>query len=217
MNYIFVPGCALMSYKPRLAELLKQWAERHYGKMTDLLTCCFNRPELVDGCCLVTPCTTCDQRYRKLYPECGIRFMLEDLADADDFPFPDYAGVTMSIQDTCSGRTDPRYLNTVRRLLQRMHIKLVEPAKSGPTGRCCGQILYGKQPLEKVELFMKSRASEMPCDEVVVYCASCIQAIHCGGRKPRYLLDLLFGESTDTRFRDIVEWNSCLYRFRESH
>ena len=36
----------------------------------------------------------------------------------------------------------------------------------------------------------------MPEKQVVVYCISCIKSMHIGGKSPRYLVDLLFGEHT---------------------
>lgn len=217
MKYIYAPGCALVCYKPHLADRLKEVVEAHYGPVETLLTCCFRRPPLEAGSCILTPCTTCDQHYRKLYPDCETKWLLEEMLSWDDFPFPDYGGEEMSVQDTCSGRTDDRYLDTVRRLLERMNIRVVEAAKSGRKGRCCGQLLYGKQPLEKVESFMEGRAAEMPCEDVVTYCASCNLAMNRGGRSPRYLPDLLFGEPTEGVADDIVGWNTALADFRATH
>ena len=36
----------------------------------------------------------------------------------------------------------------------------------------------------------------MPAEDVVVYCVSCAKAMFIGGKRPRYLVDLLFGEAT---------------------
>lgn len=217
MNYVYAPGCALMCYKPRLAERLAEWVTRRYGNAETLLRCCFHTPHLEAGTCILTPCTTCDQRYRRLYPDCETRWLLEEMLGWEDFDFPDYGGEEMTLHDTCSGRSDERYLLTVRRLLERMNIRLREAERSGKKGRCCGQLLYGKQPLEKVEAFMKSRADEMPCEQVVVYCASCIQAMFCGGKQPRFLLDLLFGEPTEWPAVGVDAWNRTLLSFRDAH
>jgi hypothetical protein len=43
---------------------------------------------------------------------------------------------------------------------------------------------------------MRDRAAQMPADDVAVYCVSCCKAMFIGGKRPRYLLDLLFGEET---------------------
>lgn len=217
MEYLFAPGCALMAYKPHLAEKLKEVIVGIYGPMDTLLSCCFNRPEVKVGTCIITPCTTCNSHYRTLYKDCTTLFFLAELADSTTFPFPDYKGIEMSIQDSCAGRTDPVYLDSIRKLLQRMNIKVVEAEKSGAKAKCCGQVLYGKAPIEKVETFMKTRAQEMPCEDVVVYCASCMQGIMYGGKRAHYILDLLFNEPTQVEEINITTWNNKLKAFRDTH
>lgn len=217
MKYIYAPGCALMSYKPHLADKLKEIADQKYGQTETLLACCFNKPDLEPGTCIITPCATCAQNYVKGFPECTSSFFLSELADSEDFPFPDYGGVSMSIQDTCTAKTQPEVMDAIRKLLKRMNINLVEPAFSGKKSKCCGQIFYGKLSTDKVEDLMTKRAEEMPCEDVVVYCASCIMSMTVGGKRPRYIVDLLFGEPTDLKISGADEWNGRLRNFRESH
>ena len=216
MKYIYAPGCALMIYKPHLAEKLKTVIEGIYGPMDTLLSCCFNLPELEEGTCIITPCTTCNNRYRTLYKDCTSSYFLATLAESETFPFPDYHGISMSIQDTCSGRTDELYLNAIRKLLKRMNINIVEAEKSGKRGKCCGSVLYGKSPIEKVEAYMKKRAQEMPEEDVVVYCASCIQGISLGNKRARFIIDLLFDEPTSADPSGIVSWHNRLGEFQKN-
>lgn len=152
---------------------------------------------------------------QKICPDAEPVFLLEKLLETDIFPFPNYQGMEMSIQDTCSARLDPKVLSVVRRLLERMNIRLSEPLRSGNHSKCCGQKFYGKLPVEEVESLMVKRAGEMPCEEVVVYCASCITSMSVGGKRPRYLLDLLFGEATDPFLMGADTWNSQLSSFRK--
>lgn len=216
MKYLFAPGCALMSYKPHLADKLKKLIIDKYGEMDNLLECCFTKPEIEEGTLIITPCVTCASRYTNMYPKCYSEFFLETIVESDDFDFPDYGGAMMSIQDTCSSRTMPETQATIRKLLEKMNIKLVEPARTGIKAKCCGQTLYGKADIEKVRSFMKTRASEMPCEEVVVYCSSCIMSMTQGGKHPRYILDLIFGEKTSINY-GIESWNKRLADFRKKH
>lgn len=217
MRYLYVPGCALMSYKPQLAERVKETVAAMYGPMDTLLTCCFDRPSVEPGTRIVTPCTTCADRYARDCPECTVELLLETLADRTDFPFPDYRGAEMSLQDTCSARSSPARLAAVRKLLERMNIRLREPQRSGANAKCCGQTFYGKVPAEKVAALMKARADEMPVPDVVVYCASCIMSLTVGGKRPHYLLDLLYGEPTAMPDADVTGWNRNLLAFRQAH
>ena len=102
----------------------------------------------------------------------------------------------MSIHDACPTRTEERVHKAIRTLLDKMNIKILEPKNTCTKAICCGDSFYGILPVEQVKDRMKQRADQMPCDNVVVYCVSCIKAMHIGGKKPRYLVDLLFGEET---------------------
>ena len=62
---------------------------------------------------------------------------------------------------------------------------------------------------------MMSRADEMPVENVVVYCVSCVKSMHLGGKKPRYLVDLLFSESTDPQTYEPDAWHEELDTFAE--
>ena len=64
---------------------------------------------------------------------------------------------------------------------------------------------------------MVKRASEMPLEEVVVYCVSCIKSIHIGGKKPRYLIDLLLDEETDPQTFEPHAWHKELEDYMAIH
>ncbi|MHC9538879.1 MAG: hypothetical protein AB9903_05115 [Vulcanimicrobiota bacterium] len=98
-----------------------------------------------------------------------------------------------------------------------MNITLMEPEKTGTNGTCCGDSFYGAIPVSRVNEQMKKRADEMPCDEVVVYCVSCIKALHTGGKKPRYIVDLLYGEDTDAGIYEPDEWHGELQKYIDAH
>ena len=51
-------------------------------------------------------------------------------------------------------------------------------------------------PTAEVKKQMVKRTSEMPLDDVVVYCVSCIKSVYNGGKRPYYLIDLLFMDET---------------------
>ena len=220
MKYIYAPGCALMLYDRELAELLKKEIEKRYTLADTRYMCCLDAEAPGKDTAIITTCTYCHTHYRTIQPDAPHVFFLEDLAESGDFDFPDYGGAEMSIHDTCSGRADDRYLNTVRKLLQRMNIRVAEPERSGKRGICCGSSLYGKLPIEKVTEFMKKRADQMPCEDVVVYCPTCVQSIAIGGKRPRYILDLLFGRETSPSVGSsdsIDEWKKDLGKYREEN
>jgi Fe-S oxidoreductase len=98
-----------------------------------------------------------------------------------------------------------------------MNIKVIEPAHTRTQATCCGDSLYGVLPLEQVKEQMKKRSGEMPADDVVVYCVSCIKSMHIGGKRPRYMVDLLFGQGTVIGTYEPKDWHKELQRFIDEH
>jgi hypothetical protein len=64
---------------------------------------------------------------------------------------------------------------------------------------------------------MVARASEMPAEDVVVYCVSCVKSMFIGGKRPRYLVDLLFAEETDPHTYEPDEWHRELDEYIRAH
>ena len=77
-----------------------------------------------------------------------------------------------------------------------MDIEVVENKYHSMQSVCCGDSLYGKADDKAILDHMKTRAESMPCEEVVTYCVSCTNGVYNGGRTPRLLTDLIFGEET---------------------
>lgn len=64
---------------------------------------------------------------------------------------------------------------------------------------------------------MKKRGDEMPCQDVVVYCLGCVRAMAIGGKRPRYILDLLFDEQTEVDSLIPESWRKQLSEFIGEH
>ena len=192
MKKVFAPGCALMIYKPELGKRMLEFLNKDAKTIEEHLICCRHEPKLKSGTQIINTCAGCDRRYRQLYEGISTISIWEVLAESRTFPFPDYKGREMTILDACPTRDQERVHRAIRELLKRMNINLIEPEKTGTKSICCGDSFYGLLPLHEVKEQMKKRASEMPVDDVVVYCVSCCKSMHIGGKKPRYMIDLLF-------------------------
>ena len=57
----------------------------------------------------------------------------------------------------------------------------------------------------------------MPVEDVVVYCVSCVKSMFIGGKKPRYMVDLLFGEETMPQITETVEWHRQIDEYTLNH
>jgi Fe-S oxidoreductase len=217
MPQVFAPGCALLLHKPLLAERIQVFLNRDAACVPEHLICCHHEPKLPAGTQIINVCAGCDRRFRELYAGITTISLWEILAKEKDFPFPDYGGQPMSILDPCPTRSEERVHRAVRELLSRMNIQVVEPANTRTKGTCCGDSFYGALPVEVVKAQMQKRAGEMPCQDVVVYCVSCVKAMHIGGRKPRYLVDLLFREETPIGTFEPDAWHGQIQAFIDSH
>lgn len=217
MKQVYAPGCALMIYKPELAQKVLEFLNKNIGDIPEHLICCRHEPHLVSGTQVINTCAGCDRRYRELYDGISTISLWKVLAESKTFPFPDYNGMEMTIHDACPTRTEERVHSAIRKLLERMNIKVIEPKNTRTNACCCGDSFYGVLPAEKIKEQMKKRSNEMPCDDVVVYCVSCIKAFYIGGKKPHYLVDLLFGEETEIGTFEPDAWHNELQEFIDEH
>ena len=140
--------------------------------------------------------------------------MLDSLPDLS---LPDYSGLTVSVQDSCSYRQKPQVHRAVRSLLRKMQIEIVESAFSGEHSICCGDNFYPYLPAEQVANLQKRRADQMPCDDVVVYCVSCVRSMTVGGKRAHYLPDLLFQKQTWPIRASLADYHGLLQRYIDSH
>jgi Fe-S oxidoreductase len=217
MRRVYAPGCALVIYKPALAVRVLACVDAECGPVAEHLTCCRHDPGLEAGTTVINTCAGCDRRYRELYAGISTISLWEVLAESERFPFPDYGGTEMTVQDACPTRTEARVHAAVRRLLDRMNIRVVEPRLTRTHTVCCGDNFFGVLATEGVIQQMKARAGQMPRQDVVVYCLSCVKAMHNGGRRPRYLVDLLFGEDTAPGTFEPAAWHAELQAFIDRH
>lgn len=216
MTY-FNPGCALSIYKPETEEKILQFLNDNFGEVRLHKICCRHDPKLDAGSVIINVCAGCDRRFRSLYEGISTISLWEVLDGLAAFPFPDHGGLKVSVHDACPVREKPQVHEAVRSLLRKMRVDIIETEFNGTRSVCCGDDYYRKLPIEDVRRAMKKRADSMPCEDVCVYCVSCIKSMHIGGKKPRHLLDLLMGETTETQMYDTVEWHKKLDAYIEKH
>lgn len=217
MKQVFAPGCALMIYKPELGKKLLKYLNKELNDVQMHLTCCQHEPYLPNNTQVINICAGCDRRYRSLYKGISTISLWEILAVSQIFPFPNYSQKEMTIHDPCPVRSEPRVHDAVRKLLKRMNIKVKETKNNREKSICCGDSLYGKTSDDIIKSNMIKRASEMPCENVVVYCVSCVKALHIGSKKSRHLIDLLFNQNTDPQVYKTNEWHEKLQNFIDKH
>ena len=216
-NLYFNPGCALNIYKPEKEAQILQYLKETYPdvKLHDI--CCHFDPKVPNNSCIVNICAGCDRRFRSLYEGVSTISLWEVIDSLDNFPFPNYGGEVMTLHDACPVREKPAVHEAVRNLLKKMNIELIETEFHGTRSICCGDDFYKKIPLEDVHIKMKERADSMPCENVVVYCVSCIKSMSVGGKTPRHLVDLLFGEETVPQEKGVDGYHDDVDAYIEAH
>lgn len=213
----FNPGCALSIYKPEMENRILAFLKEDVGDIDMHKICCRHDPQLEAVSLIINVCAGCDRRFRNLYEGISTTSLWEVLDGLDTFSYPNYKGLQMSVHDACPVREKPQVHRAVRNLLVKMNIEVVETELHGTRSICCGDDLYGKLPIDVVRQQMKKRAESMPCDEVCVYCVSCIKSLYIGGKKPRHLIDLLMGETTEVQIYDTDKWHDQLQRYIDIH
>jgi Fe-S oxidoreductase len=213
----FNPGCALSIYKPEIETTILEFLNRNYGEVTLHKICCRHEPRLGTGSLIINVCAGCDRRFGSLYEGISTISLWEVLDGLDTFQYPDYQGLKMSVHDPCPVREKPQVHQAVRNLLKKLNIDVIETKFWGTRSICCGDDFYTKLPLEKVHQKMKERADAMPCEDVCVYCVSCIKSMVIGGKTPRHLIDLLMGKITEPQIYDTVEWHDQLQNYIDRH
>lgn len=213
----FNPGCALSLYKPNMEIQLLEYLNRIYSSVEMHKICCHHDPCLPEGSTIINVCSGCDRRFRTLYHGIDTLSIWEVIDQFDNFPLPNYNGLKMTVHDACPIREKPQIHQAIRNLLKKMNINIIETKMHGAKSICCGDDLYGKVPLEEVHKAMQRRADSMPCEDVVVYCVSCIKSMHIGEKTPRHVLDLVFGEVTEPQEYRTVQWHEQLSEYIQKH
>lgn len=215
----FNPGCALSTYKPESEHKILDILNKYFGfgKIQLHNICCHHDPRLPKGSTIINNCAGCDRRYRSLYDGIQTISLWEVLSSIDNLPLPDYSGLVVSVHDSCSYRPKPQVHAAVRNILRKMNIEIIECKYNGTKSICCGDNLYPRVPIEKVTEFQKKRASQMPCQDVVVYCVSCIKSMAIGGKTPHHMVDLLLNEETDPQETRIDVYHDELNKYIAAH
>jgi Fe-S oxidoreductase len=181
------------------------------------MTCCQHEPNLPENSKVINVCPGCDMRFAKNYRGVSTISLWEIINENSLLHLPDYKGLSMSIIDACPTRDEDRVHNSIRSLLLKMNIRLVEPKNTRRESTCCGDVYYGSMPTAKVKGLMIEKAMEMPANDIVVHCVSCIMAVLNGGKNPQYIADLIFNEETHPNSIDLDEWHKELKEFIEAH
>lgn len=160
-------------------------------------------------------CHNCTNIIEEHYNNVKVHSLWE-LIDSDlNFPFPDYSGMCVTIQDCWRSRERTEEQTAVRNLLRKMNIEYIEANQHHEQTDFCGSSLYRPQvqrnavfaPKHYVEQaegkflphteeeqkqIMQEYCKQYKTETVVCYCHYCLEGLQLGGADGRHLAFLLF-------------------------
>ena len=179
--------------------------------------CCHHAQPFPPATKMLVACSGCARRLRKEHEGLQPVSLWQVMAEDENLKLPDYGGIAMSVHDACPTHSDPQVTSAVRLLLKRMNIRIIEAKLNRANAVCCGDSYYPALSEAAILQKMQERAAQMPAAEVAVYCVSCIKSMYNGGKKPRYLLDLVFGEATEAGELSPAAWHRELEAYIDAH
>ncbi|KLU61110.1 hypothetical protein CEB3_c26800 [Peptococcaceae bacterium CEB3] len=213
----FNPGCALSIYKPESGQKIMDMLGEYFGPVQLHSICCHHDPKLPHGATIINNCAGCDRRFRSLYDGVQTISLWEVLDSIETLPFPDHTGLIVSVHDSCSFRPKPQVHAAVRSILRKMKIGIIDSQYSGTKSICCGDNFYPLLPIEEVTKLQKKRAVQMPCQDVAVYCVSCIKSMFIGGKTPHHMVDLVLDQETEPQETRIDIYHNALNQYIDKH
>lgn len=205
-----VVRCCVPRYK--LKEFENKMPEGMYRDAWCSLKDC---ADFQSGDVVYSPCHNCNNIIEETRPGVSVYSLLELIDGDDSFPFPDYNGMKVTIQDCWRSRDRRGEQDAARSLLSKMHIDYIEAEENHQNTQFCGNSLYRPQPArnpklapkhyvegavgkfiphtpEEQKTIMTEYCRQFRTKTVVCYCHYCIEGLQDGGVDGRHIATLLF-------------------------
>lgn len=160
-------------------------------------------------------CHNCSAILEETRPDIEVKSLWELLLADKSFPWPDYQGTPVAIQDCWRSRDRAGEQAAVRQLLEKMNFQVHELPKNHAETDFCGVSLYRPAPPRNLKLaperfvknaqgkflphseeeqagIMKEYCAGIPTDRVAAYCHYCTEGLELGGKNVRHLALLIF-------------------------
>lgn len=213
---IFFPGCALISYDPKLVESIFTYLNEKVSGIGYYNKCCGkptkfmgkekdfqNYYSIIDDEFkkknikkIITGCQNCYMTIGENSSDIELVSLYEYLNEIDIPEGKKNIGkdiMEFSLHDPCPTRNVEEIHRSVRSLLGKMGIEFKEMKFNRRRTLCCGS--GGMVPLTQNTIarsHMDRRASEATTDYIVTYCQECVESMRRGGKYSLHILDLLF-------------------------
>ena len=214
MSYVFFPSCKAKADYPAASALLQEYIAERYG-VAPIGCCRVHHKKLTSADTGLVVCNNCAAILEESSQAGNIEFVWNLIDNDTSFPFPDYHNQAMTVQDCWVAVEKKALQDTIRSLLRKMNIHIVELADNYDRTRFCGVNLLAKcnpsnaklaprryviegshmftpcEPEEQRARF-QNHCKQITTERVACYCKFCTDAINMGGKKGTHILELLF-------------------------
>lgn len=211
--YIYLSSCNFTAACPDASRKIKEYLSAKPD--VKVAGCC--RPQqkqLTKEDTVLTVCLTCSAITNEVNPETPEKSLWEYLLTDKDFPWPDFHGEYVTIQDCWRARHKTNMLDAVRACMVKMGLHPVELSENRENTRFDGvwrynptapknlaiapkyfqniadtalELLSPEEQKSRMEMWVRQYTT----DRVVTYCNACLQGALLGGAKAVHLLQLL--------------------------
>lgn len=237
-NYVYIASCVFTRHYPELSVRIQQYLKNRFS--LDIVRCCAlsykvkEYEELMPepahnlwrdtlhsrlfqaGDTIVSICHNCTAIIEEQQPEVDLTSIWELILQDENFPYPNYHGEIMTLQDCWRTRGHHKEQQAVRELLKRMNIDYIELEDNQDNTDFCGVSLFRPAPrrnlikapkrfvqnakgmfephtAEEQKALMQDYCKRFATDEIITYCHYCSEGIILGGKTEEHLASLLFG------------------------
>lgn len=211
MTKYYFPACKYSGRSPENTSRLKAYLADHFG--VESTGCCsidHSKPGAGDEA--LYHCPTCGLILAESSKAGRLRSVYEFLFEDEHFPWPDYGGEAMTVQDCWRTRENKAFLDAVRACLQKMNVKIIEVEQRYGKADYCGPALFRTPSERYVTLAPKSLVEKwchhtLPEDEIVekmqeyagrwttekivCTCMGCLAGVAMTEHTPVHLLDMV--------------------------
>lgn len=210
MNEIYFPSCNFSRMAPEAAKAIRAYLSR---RMPVAACCRVDKLRYERGSTALYFCQACRETLEERAPgKFRTKNLTEYLLEDPGFTWPDYSGMTVTVQDCWRDREHPEIFFAVREALRRMNVAIAEMEENKEKSVYCGNLHFEPQKPENIELLrqyrglplyglpddvqlrlMREQAEKYPCDTVVTYCNRCTTCMRSTGTKAIHLMELAMG------------------------
>ena len=210
MATIYFPSCNFTKASPEAAKRLRAYMKE---KMPVAGCCRVDKSPYPAGDTALYFCQACRETLEakednRLLPE----NLFVWLNRQEDFPWPDYRGLTVNVQDCWRDREHPEIFDGVRACLERLGVTVVEMEENRENSVFCGNLHFEPKdpenlsllkarpgvplyefPEEEQKRLMAEQAEKLTAPLAVTYCNRCTAGLQMGGAKAVHLAELCMG------------------------